>query len=78
MANSASYAVHNGSSTHYALEFEDGTFYYEGEACESGLDAVTKFIDSNKGKAGEALENKEDNLIDTFISKFNADSPGFI
>ncbi len=44
MVKSASYAVHTGFSTHTALKFEDGVFYYEGEACSSGEEAMQKFL----------------------------------
>ena len=44
MVKSASYAVHTGSSTHTALKFEDGVFYYEGEACSNGAEAMQKYL----------------------------------
>lgn len=48
MVESAEYAVHTGSSTHYALKFEHGVFYYEGKTCSSGEEAVQKFLAANK------------------------------
>lgn len=48
MVKSAEYAVHTGSSTHYALKFDHGVFYYEGEICSSGEEAVQKFLAANQ------------------------------
>ena len=44
---SAEYAVHTEASTHYSLRFEDGIFYYEGEACASGEEAMQKYLAEN-------------------------------
>ncbi len=46
--NSAEYAIHTEASTHYALKFEDGVFYYEGEACASGEEAMQRFLAANR------------------------------
>ena len=46
--HSAEYAVHTESSTHYALKYEEGVFYYEGEPCSSGDEAMQKFLQSQK------------------------------
>ncbi len=48
MVKSAEYAVHTGFSTHTALKFEDGVFYYEGEACSTGEEAMQRFLAANQ------------------------------
>lgn len=45
---SAEYAVHTEASTHYALKYEDGVFYYEEEACASGYEAMQKYLSANQ------------------------------
>ena len=42
--SSAQYAIHTGFSTHYPLEYKDGIFYYEGQACSSGDEAMQLFL----------------------------------
>ena len=44
MINSAEYANHTESSTHYALKFEDNQFYYEGNPCTNGEEAMQKYL----------------------------------
>lgn len=45
---SAEYTVHTESNTHYALKYKDGIFYYEGNACASGYEAMQKYLTANQ------------------------------
>ena len=45
---SAEYAIHTEASTHYALKFENGIFYYEGKECSTGEEAMQKFLAANQ------------------------------
>lgn len=44
LVSSASYTIHTGSSTKYELKYEDGVFYYKGDPCINGEEAVQKFL----------------------------------
>ena len=48
MVKSAEYANHTGSSTHYVLKFEDGKFYYNGDTCSNGEEAMQKYLRQQK------------------------------
>ncbi len=47
MVKSAEYAVHTEASTHYALKFEEGVFYFDGQECSSADEAMQKFLATN-------------------------------
>ena len=73
LVTSAEYAIHTGFSTHYALEYKDGEFYYEGKKCESGEAAMQLFLRAMQPEdtGNQEMVYAEDSVVNRFINEYN-------
>lgn len=78
---SAEYTVHTGFSTHTALKYESGEFYYEGNKAESGESAMQEYLATQPKDATRATSSSnnedtttyaEDSVVNDFIVAYNA------
>ena len=67
--SSAEYTIHTGSSTHYSLKYENGKFYYEGEECISGEEAMQLYL-ANNPDAQKSLSTA-DKYTNEFVDSIN-------